>query len=458
MSQNPGWQPAVGLLVAGTLFMEQMDGTILVTAAPQIAADFGVGSADLNIAMTAYLLAVACAIPLGGWLASRVGARRVFCGSIAVFTIASILCALSGDLTMLVLGRILQGIAGGMMVPVGRLVVLRGTDKSQLLRSIAIITWPALLAPVLAPVLGGLITTVATWNWIFLINVPLGVIAFVAALILVNDRTTERLLLDWVGLVLCTLAVLALMTSVELLAAGDAVPVALATAVPALGLCGGAIWWLLRTRHPLLNLRVFSVPTFRVTNSGGFIFRMVVNAVPFLLPLLFQDGFGWTPIESGLAVGALFLGNIGIKPATTPLLRRFGFRTVLLGSVAGTLLCLVLFALLSPAVPVALIAILAVVSGAFRSIGFTAYNTIQFADIEQPQLGSANTLSSTLAQMSAGLGIAVAASSLRLTDAAAAGALSPYRAAFLVLAALSIISAVSVLRLSKDAAGHVTAR
>ncbi len=346
------------------------------------------------------------------------------------------------------------------MAPVGRLIVLRGAAKTELLRSIALITWPALLAPVLAPVLGGLIVTVSTWHWIFILNVPIGVAAFVAALIMVQDRATERRTLDWLGLLLTSAAVLALLLAVELVAAGDAMLITLFSGIAALLIGGGAVWWMLGTRHPLLNLRVFGIPTFRVTNSGGFVFRLVVNAVPFLLPLLFQDAFGWTPLESGFVVGALFVGNVGIKPTTTPLLRRFGFRAVLLGSLVGTILCLVLFALLGSDTPTAAIAVLALVSGAFRSVGFTAYNTLQFADLDAEQLGSANTLSATLAQLASGLGIAIAATSLRLGDASVSAddLLSPFRLAFLLLAALTLVCVVSALLLPKDAAGHVTAR
>jgi EmrB/QacA subfamily drug resistance transporter len=447
--------PKVAYLVALALFMEHLDGTILVTAAPQIAADFGVASADVNVTMSAYLVAVACAIPLGGWLAARLGARGVFCASVALFTLASALCALSGDLAALTAGRVLQGIAGGMMVPVGRLVVLRGTARRDLVRAIAVITWPALLAPVLAPALGGLISTIATWHWIFLLNLPLGVVAFVAGLLMVRDTTRERRSLDWPGLIFVTAALLGLMISVELAADGTGLGILLAAATAVLA-CGAALVRLLRARHPLLDLRAFRIPTFRVTNSGGFIFRAAVNAIPFLLPLLLQDAFGWSPLESGLAVTALFLGNVGIKIVTTPLLRRLGFRTVLAGGVIGTLVCLVLFGLLGSDVPAAIIWTLGFASGVFRSIGFTAYNSIQFADIDQRDLGSANTLSATLAQLAAGLGIAAAATTLRVADAA--GAADPYRITFLVLAALCVLSLVSALKLPRDAASHVSDR
>jgi EmrB/QacA subfamily drug resistance transporter len=450
---------ATAVLVAAALFMELLDGTILVTAAPRIAADFGVQSADVNVVMTAYLIAVACSIPLGGWLASRLGARAVFCTSVAVFTIASLLCALSGDLLSLTLARVLQGLAGGMMVPVGRLVVLRNTDKAGLVRAIAVLTWPSLLAPVIAPVIGGFLTTIAGWQSIFLVNLPIGLAILVAALLVVRDVSAPAARpLDLPGLALCTLTVLVLLVALELAHSGDPVLTVL-LAVVGLLLGGAAIAWLLRRPNPLLDLRIFRVPTFRVTNSGGFVYRLVISAVPFVLPLLFQDGFGWSPIEAGLAVTALFLGNVTVKPITTPLMRRFGFRAVLIGAVSGGIVALALFGLLGPALPVPLIWVLAYASGAARSIGFSAYNSIQFADVHAEDLTNANTLSATLSELGAALGIALAATSLRFLTGPAEAAGNPllaYHGTFLALAALLVISLVSAVRLSADAGDHVS--
>ena len=215
------WSPRLALLVAATFFMEFLDGTVLTTAIPSIAADFSVPAADVNITMTAYLMTVAMGIPLSSWLAERIGARRVFCLAIALFTAASLLCALSQDLTMLTLSRVLQGAGGAMMVPVGTLVVLRGTPKKDLLRATAFLVWPGLLAPVLAPLVGGALTTYLSWHWIFLVNLPLGLAAFVAALRLVpavGGDSTRRL--DWLGLALTTLGVGSLLLGLELTAAG----------------------------------------------------------------------------------------------------------------------------------------------------------------------------------------------------------------------------------------------
>ncbi|GEO95892.1 MFS transporter [Kocuria turfanensis] len=449
--------------MAGVLFMEHLDGTILVTAAPRIAADLGVGSAEIGLAMTVYLVTVATFIPVGGWLAGRFGARRVFCASIAVFTLASVLCAASTSLPALVAGRALQGLGGALMVPVGQLLVLRATDRRDLLRAIAWITWPALLAPVLAPLLGGLLTSWASWHWIFLVNVPVGAVALVAALRLVRDVETERRPLDAPGLLWTTVTVFGLVAGLQLVADPGWAPAG-AGLLCAAALSGvAAVRWLLRSAHPLLDLRVYRIAGYRAANSGGLVYRAVVSSVPFLLPLLFQDGFGRSPVESGLLVTAVFLGNVGIKPATTPLLRRFGFRPVLLGSVAGGAACLAAFLLLAPATPLWLVTALLLLSGALRSVGFTAYNSLQFADVEPGRLSSANTLSATGAQLATGLGIAVGALVLQLAASAApalpsAGDLFPHRVAFAVMAVLLLAPLLGALRLPPGTAAHVAGR
>jgi len=270
-STSQVWNPRLALLVAATFFMEFLDGTILTTAIPSIAGDFQVPAADVNITMTAYLMTVAMGIPLSGWLAERMGARRVFCMAIALFTIASLACALSPDLNVLTLSRILQGAGGAMMVPVGMLVVLRGTPKSDLLRATAFLIWPALLAPVLAPLVGGALTTYLSWHWIFLINLPLGAAAFITALRLIPAGAGDRgRRLDWVGLLLTTTGVGALVVGLELASAHPDGPWAAMSA--AAGVCGltAAVLWMRRAKAPLFDLTVFSTRTFRAMATGGF--------------------------------------------------------------------------------------------------------------------------------------------------------------------------------------------
>ena len=464
VNADPGsgqaWNPRLALLVAATFFMEFLDGTVLTTAIPSIAADFRVPAADVNITMTAYLMTVAMGIPFSGWLAERLGARRVFCLAIAVFTAASLACALSTDLTMLTLARILQGAGGAMMVPVGTLVVLRGTPKSELLRATAFLVWPGLLAPVLAPLVGGALTTYLSWHWIFLINLPLGLAAFIAALRLVPSGAGDRQRrLDWLGLFLTTAGVGALVVGLELSTGHPDGPWGAVSAAAGLGFLAGAAAWMLHARNPLFDLSVFATRTFRAMATGGFVYRLTISSVPFLLPLMFQAGFGWTPLHAGIMVAAVFIGNIGIKPATTPLIRRFGFKPMLVFASIASALTFALCALLTPDTPQAITFALLVCSGAFRSIGFSAYASVQYADIVPAQLTSANAVSATLVQLATGAGIAVAALLIRIFDGIEVfpqDPAGPFRGAFLAMAVLMLFSTADSLSLHRHAGAEVS--
>jgi EmrB/QacA subfamily drug resistance transporter len=455
---------ALALLVAATFFMENLDGTIIATAAPAIAADLRVLPVDLNLAMTSYLVTVAVGIPVSGWLADRFGAKKIFLIAIAVFTAASALCAVSTSLTMLCVVRVLQGLGGAMMVPVGRLVVLRTTEKRDLLDAIAYLTWPALIAPVIAPFLGGWLSTYASWQWIFLINLPLGVVALLVAVRVVPTVLAADVpALDWVGFVLCGVALAGLLLGLEKIG-GDQDSGWLGGGLLLLAAVAGVltVWRMLRARHPLLDLQALRVPTFRVGNASGMVYRMAISAAPFLLPLMFQLAFGWSAVNAGLMVMAVFAGNVLIKPATSPLIRRFGFRPVIIASAFGGALMFGVCALLRPATPLVVIAVVLFLSGVFRSVGFSGYNSLQFADIDQDQMTGANTLSSTIAQLAAGLGVALGALALRLSDvvlSAAApqlGVLAHYQFAFAVIAVLMLYPVAEALfGLHPSAGGEV---
>ena len=461
--RQSGVNRPLALLVAATFFMEFLDGTILATAAPAIASDLGVQPVDVNAAMTGYLVALAAGIPITGWLTDRFGGRRILMIAIAVFTVSSFLCALSVSLPMLVAMRVLQGAGGALMVPVGRLVVLRATEKRDMLDAIAYLTWPALVAPVVAPTIGGWIVTVASWHWIFLINIPLGLIAFVvAARIVPTERAETVPPPDWIGFALCGGVLGALLIGLELVRPSVVGSGALlASAIVFVVLAGTATWWLRHTPHPVLRFDSLRVPSFRVSNSGGSTYRGVISAVPFVLPLMFQVGFGWSPIQAGLLVLLLFAGNVGIKPATTPLIRRFGFRTVLIGSLIAGGLILGVIATMRPTWPIVIIGAALVLSGAFRSIGFSAYNTLQFTDIEPAAVAEANTLSSTLQQVATALGVAIGALVLRLAGEIPAldgSPTAPYTVTFAVLALLMLHPLIEVLRLHRTAGESATRR
>jgi EmrB/QacA subfamily drug resistance transporter len=460
-----GLRRGLALLVAGAFFMEILDGTVIAPAAPLIGVDLGIRAVDVNIAISGYLVTVAVLIPISGWAADRFGVRRVFTAAIAVFTLASVGCALAPDLAVLTATRVLQGVGGALMVPVGRLAVLRATPKADLIRAIAYLTWPALLAPVLAPAIGGVLAEYASWRWIFVLNVPLGLAGLVLARRLVPVLRADRApALDRLGFVLTALGVGALMVAVENVgAAVVALPVVVGGALAAAALLTAAVVHLRRAADPLLDLRNLAIPSYRVTATGGSVYRMVIVAIPFLLPLLFQLGFGWSAAQAGVVVIALFAGNVGIKPVTTPLMRRFGLRGVLLGAIPASMACLLGIAALTRDTPLPLLLAVLVLSGVFRSIGFSAYNSLAFADVEPDRMTPANTLMTALQELGGGLGIAVGALLLRVGAGSASlglleGATGPYRVAFVLLAALLAVPLAQVLRLARSAGAQVTGR
>ncbi len=456
-------QRNIALLVAGCFFMEMLDGTIVVTASPRIARSLHVAPAQVGLVITAYLLTLAVLIPLSGWLTRRFGNRLIFLSAIAIFTVASVACAASGSLGELVAMRVLQGAGGAMMVPVGRTMVVSAAEKRDLIRVMSYVVWPGLVAPVIAPLAGGLITTYASWHWLFLINAPLGVIAFCVAWRLVRGTGPGGAAaapppLDWVGVAL-TCAGLGGLTYAASLVSRPAPPPAQTAAFAAVSvaLLAGAAWHLSRTPYPLLNLRTLRVPTFRVAQTGGFLYWFVVGAGPFLLPLLFQTQFGWSPVKSGAVTAFIFVGNVGIKPATTPLINRFGFRPLLVTSTGCMALSMAGLALISAATPLAVIAALALVSGAARSAALTVYNTVGLAEIEPAEMRDANTLAATTTQLASGLAIAAATVALRLGGPL--GRLLPgtatgktaYSVAFLLLALVAVVATAQAFRLHPHA-------
>jgi EmrB/QacA subfamily drug resistance transporter len=453
----------IALLVAGAFFMENLDGTVITTAVPDIARTFGVAPLALNIGVSAYLLTLGVFIPISGWVAERFGARRVFAAALAIFTLASVLCGMADGLTEFVWLRVLQGAGGAMMVPVGRLVVLNNTPKERLIAVIATLTWPALVAPVLGPPVGGFITSYASWRWIFYLNLPLGVIALALAWWLVPDqRAAARRPFDWPGFLLSASALLLLTWGAEV--AGSLHPDWLeagASIAAGAALLAALGWHLRRAAHPLIDLGSFAIPTFAITIVGGSLFRMAIGAVPFLLPLMFQLGFGLDAFHSGLLVIAVFAGNLMMKPATTPILRRFGFKPVILVNGLANVATLAACALLTPSTPVWIIGAVLYAGGLTRSMQFSALNTIAFADVPQQRMAAANTLFSTAFQVALGLGIALGATGVRLGhwSAQAFGIADwpaiDYRLAFLLVALVSLLGLADALRLAPAAGAHV---
>lgn len=455
---------APALLVAGAFFMEFLDGTVIATALPDMARDFGVAAVELNIGISAYLITLAVLIPASGWIADRFGARAIFTLALAIFTLASVFCGLSTEVHIFVAMRILQGVGGALMVPVGRLAVLRTTPKHQLIKAIATLTWPALVAPIIGPPLGGFITRYASWHWIFFINVPLGLAAIILSLRIIPDiRETERRSFDLSGFITTSVAMVSLVTAMERL--GDRQPQiwpTLALAALGFGCLLYSIRHFRRAAAPMVRLDALQVPTFRVTMYGGSLFRASISAVPFLLPLLFQVGFGMDPFHSGLLVLAVFVGNLTIKPATTPLIRWLGFRRLLLINGALNVCSLLACALLTPQTPVWAIMLILYLGGVFRSIQFTGVSTLAFADVPAAQMSDANTLFSTASQLAVGLGITLGAIGIRLGEQVGdwlhlteLPGIS-FRLSFVFIALICLVGMIDSLHLAKTAGSIVS--
>jgi EmrB/QacA subfamily drug resistance transporter len=459
----PARPATIALLVAGAFFMENLDGTVIATALPQMARSFGVHPVDMNLGMSAYLLTLAVFIPVSGWVADRFGARLVFTSAIALFTAASILCGLSDGLWSFTAARVIQGVGGAMMVPVGRLVVLRTTEKQHLMRSIAYITWPGLAAPILGPPVGGFITDTLSWHWIFFLNIPLGLLGVGLALLLIPvGGSSERRPFDSVGFLLSGAACVAIMLGLDIVSRQD-VDWAQVAALFALGL--GLGWAGVRhiNRHPfpMLSFSALRIPTYAVSILGGSLFRMAISTVPFLLPLMFQIGFGLSAFHAGLLVLVVFAGNLGMKPATTPVLRRFGFRTTLLGNGLITAASLIACGTLSPTTPLAIMLVVLFVGGLCRSMQFTGIMTLAFADVPKPELSAANSLSSVVQQMTMGMGIALGALTLRAASMLRGETGSPltlgdFHIAFWLAGGLTLVALIDVLRLRADAGATVS--
>lgn len=454
----------IALLVAVTFFMENLDATVIATALPDIAKTFGVGAVDVNIGMSAYMLAVAVFIPISGWLADRFGSRRVFGSAIVLFSLSSLLCGWSDSLQTFVAARVLQGISGAMMVPVGRLAVLRTTEKKDLVRAISFITWPGLVAPILGPPVGGFIVTHASWPWIFYLNLPLGLLALIATLVLIpkHDEVTPRTF-DFAGFLLVGVASAALLYGVELLgqSRGSLLQGLLLSAA---GLILGAFAWRHMRRHaqPLLALGVVSVRTFSVCLCGGSIFRVAISTLPFLLPLMFQLAFGLSAFDAGLLVLAVFAGNLAMKPFTTWVMQRWGFRPVLMINGILGVLAIAACALLDERMSWALILFILFVGGLSRSMQFTLFNTLGFADIPKVQMSDASTLFSMFFQLSMAMGVAIGALLLRFAmnvhGNTGQAATADFQLTFLLVAVIAGVALLDNLRLPPRAGESVLQR
>ena len=456
-------QRLIPLIVATALFMENMDSTVIATSLPAIAADIGTSPLTLKLAITSYLLSLAVFIPASGWTADRFGARMVFAIAVAVFMAGSIGCAMSSSVTDFVIARILQGMGGAMMTPVGRLVLLRSIDKSALVNAMAWVTVPALIGPVIGPPLGGFITTYFSWHWIFLINIPIGLLGIVLALRFIDPirgENPERF--DLYGLVLAGIGLAGIAFGLSV-AGLNLLPWPVVAALVTIGSIAMTLYLLhaRKTGSPVLDFSLLRLPTMRASIVGGFLFRLGIGALPFLLPLLMQVGFGLSPFQSGLVTFASAVGAMGMKALAARIIRAFGFRNLMtINAVVGSL-SLAACALFTVTTPLLLIMIILVVGGFFRSLQFTAINTVAYAEVEPAQMSRATTLVSVNQQLAISAGVAVGAFSVETTlwlhhqsDLNA----TVFAPAFLVVALISAASCWFFWQMPDDAGQEISGR
>ncbi|ACA15639.1 major facilitator superfamily MFS_1 [Methylobacterium sp. 4-46] len=451
----------VPLVVATALFMENTDSTVIATSLPAIAADLGEDPIALKLALTSYLVSLAIFIPVSGWMADRFGARTVFRLALAVFMGGSLACAAADSLGWFVGARFLQGMGGAMMVPVGRLVLLRSVPKAELVQALATLTIPALVGPVIGPPLGGLITTTLNWRWIFFINLPIGLAGILLATRYFADlREAERPPLDGVGFVLSGAGLASLMLG---LASGGRhlLPASVSWGCVGAGLallalyCGHAR----RTAHPLIRLDLMGYPTFRAAITGGSLFRIGTGAIPFLLPLMLQLGFGLDPLHSGLLTFAAAAGALFMKTLAARILRSLGFRTVLTVNAVLAACLLAANGLFTPSTPHALIVAVLLIGGCFRSLQFTAVNAIAYADVDSRDMSAATSLASVAQQLSLSIGVAFGAFALESAaqwHGRASVRSEDFWPAFLAVALVSGLSAFAFARLAPTAGAEVS--
>jgi len=454
----------ISLIVSIAFFMETLDSTIIVTALPLMAHSFGIEVARLGIGVTAYLMAAAVCVTASGWMADRIGSRTLFASAIGVFTLASAICGLAHGFPLFIAGRVLQGMAAAMMSPVGRLVVLRTSQKKNLGRALSALIWPGLIAPVIGPPLGGFITGIANWRWIFYVNLPVGLIGIAMVLAFVpNERQSSRPF-DFRGFVLMALALGALTYGLDIMGLRQTHTLALGGGLVVLAAVLGLV--VLRhlrgAPHPLVNPAIFKIRSFFISSvTGGVISRAAISATPFLLPLMFQLAYGLTPLQSGSLLLVYMLANLLTKTVTNQILAVVGIRNALIWSSLVSGLGIALCGFVSPSAQLLFNGVILAFAGAGRSMQLTAITMVNFADISPPQRQPASGLSSLTQQIGMGAGVAVGALLLTLSQTTRGGtalALPDFRLALVLAGVLSASAALFYLRLAPDVGDEISGR
>jgi EmrB/QacA subfamily drug resistance transporter len=449
------------LIVACALFMENTDSTVIATSLPVIAQSLGEDPIALKLAVTSYLVSLAVFIPISGWMADRYGARTIFRTALVIFMLGSVLCAMSNSLGAFVGARFIQGMGGAMMVPVGRLVILRSVSKAELVSALAYLTVPALVGPVVGPPLGGFITTYFDWRWIFFINIPIGLVGIVLSSLFFEDVREEDVApLDIKGFILSSFGFASLMLG--LVTGGrHLLPEAVSYLCVGAGIAALVAYWFhaRRVPHPVLDLALFRIPTYRIGVIGGSIFRTGIGAIPFLLPLMLQLGFGLDAFQSGLITFASAAGALIMKTLAKTILSRFGFRRVLTVNALIGAAFLAASGLFTPTTPHAIMLAVLLLGGCFRSLQFTGINALSYADVSNPQMSSATSLSSVAQQLSLSVGVTVGAFALETANAFNGGkalGAGDFWPAFVLVGVISASSVLWMMRLAPDAGSEVS--
>ncbi|GAB5429683.1 MAG: DHA2 family efflux MFS transporter permease subunit [Devosia indica] len=449
---------ATPLILATAIFMENMDSTVIATSLAAIAADIGTDPISLKLALTAYLVALAIFIPISSWMADRFGARRVFRLAMLVFMIGSIACAFSGSLAQFVGARFIQGMGGAMMGPVARLVLVRMTPRHQLVDAMAWLTIPGLIGPIVGPPFGGFLTTYFSWHWIFIINIPIGLIGIaLVGLALPNETRNKPRSIDGKGFVLAGLAFALFAFGCSVISL-PALPPIYGVIAAALGIGLGYFYTrhALATEYPLLDLRLLRLPIFRVSVVAGSFFRLGQGAVPFLFPLMLQLSFGLSPFESGMVTFVAAIGALSAKFVANWIFKSWGFKyPLVIASLVSTLGILVM-GFYVPGTPIPLILGILAFTGFWQSTFWTGSNAFVFADVEDKDAGQANVISQVWGQLMFAMGVAVGGGTLELAHRLRGGgelALTDFHMAFFVVSAISAIAVVMFLRIPRNA-GH----
>ena len=452
------------LVFASALFMENMDSTVIATSLPAIAADLRTNPVALKLAFTTYLLSLTVFLPISSWLADKFGAQTIFRLAVAIFTLASISCGFADSLEYLVVARAVQGFGGALMVPVGRIVMLRTVPKNEYVNAMAWLTVPALIGPLLGPPIGGFITTYFHWRWIFWMNLPFGILGMALATWLMPNMKDENVPpLDVKGFVLSGLGLSLAVFGMTELGQGIFPPLVIFVMIAV-----GAILIWIYVRHarsipnPILDISMLRVQTLRVSIMGGMFYRVTAGAVPFLLPLMLQLGFGFTPFQSGSITCASALGAVMMKFLAAQSLKRWGYRQLLVFNGVLSSVMMAASGLFKPDTPFVIMIMVLLLGGLLRSLQFTSLNSIAYADVTTQEVGRANGLYTVAQQLSLALGVAVAALTLEAAQYSRGAEIlgrTDFAVAFFVVAFVGLISTIFFARLPRDAgtnlSGHV---